>query len=191
MIYKKIINYFLPKYYRFFKKNLYIGNNFKVNGRPMIYIGDACRIEIGDNVLLNSSNAKYHVNMFAPVKLLCDRNNAKIIIGNNTRIHGTCIHAYNEVVIGENCLIAANTQIFDGNGHNLSMDNPANRIHTTGKSKPIRIEDNVWIGTNCIVLPGTTIGSGSVISAGSVVDCDIPPGCLAGGNPVKIIKTYN
>lgn len=54
--------------------------------------------------------------------------------------------------------------------------------------KPITIGDNVWITTNCTILQGVTIGSNTVIGAGSVVTHDIPSGVLAAGNPCKIIK---
>ena len=43
---------------------------------------------------------------------------------------------------------------------------------------------------NCIILPGVRIGYGSVISAGSVVNKDIPPMCIAGGNPAIVLKSY-
>ncbi len=71
------------------------------------------------------------------------------------------------------------------------MDNPANRINTHGSIKNVIIGNNVWIGANCIIMPGVSIGDGSVITAGSVVIKDIPSKCLAGGNPAKIIKDYN
>lgn len=57
------------------------------------------------------------------------------------------------------------------------------------KAKPIVIEDHVWLGANVIVLPGVTIGKGSVIGAGSVVTKDIPPHVLAFGNPCQVKKT--
>ena len=85
-------------------------------------------------------------------------------------------------------MIAANTNIIDCNGHNLSFNDPSNRINTHGVSKPIIIEDNVWIGANCMILPGVTIGEGSVISANSVVVKTIPSRVVAGGNPAKVIK---
>ncbi len=96
-----------------------------------------------------------------------------------------------KISIGKNCLIAANCQIFDGSGHDLSFSEVANRINTIGDAKPIIVEDNVWIGANCIILPGVRIGQGSVISAGSVVHKDIPEMCVAAGNPVKVVKQYS
>lgn len=53
---------------------------------------------------------------------------------------------------------------------------------------PIIVEDNVWLGANVSVLQGVTIGQGSVIAAGSVVNKDIPPHVIAGGIPCKVIK---
>jgi len=55
-------------------------------------------------------------------------------------------------------------------------------------SKGIKIEDDVWIGSNSTVLDGVTIGRGSVIGAGSVVTQDIPPFSVALGVPAKLIK---
>jgi len=52
---------------------------------------------------------------------------------------------------------------------------------------PVIIEKGVWVGTACIILPGLTIGEGSVISAGSVVSTDIPPHSIVRGNPAKVV----
>lgn len=173
-------------------KGLEIKGRLILDGRPMISITEGASIIIKNNVTLNSINKKeYHVNMYAPVKLLADRPEAKITIGENTRIHGTCIHAYKEINIGSNCLIAANAQIFDGSGHALAFPDVENRINTRGDAKPITIADNVWVGANCIILPGTRIGNGSIIAAGSVVVGDIPSFVVAGGNPAKVIKDYS
>jgi len=169
-------------------KRVVLQSMVTIIGKPIIDIRANARLTIGRNVTLSSRNSGYHINMHSPVKLLADRPGAQIIIGDNTRIHGTCIHAYDKIEIRRNCLIAANCQIFDGNGHDLSFDNVANRLHTIGGAKPIIIEDNVWIGTNVVVLPGVRIGAGSVISANSVVHKDIPPMVIAGGNPIQIIR---
>ncbi|MET3879431.1 acyltransferase [Chitinophaga sp. OAE865] len=158
--------------------------------KPIIKLVSGTSLHIGRNVLINSDRIGYHLNMHAPCKLLLDRPGGEISIGDNSRIHGTCIHAYSKVTIGKNCLIAANTQIMDGNGHDLSFSDVSNRIHTIGKVKPVIIADNVWIGTNVVILPGVTIGEGSVISANSVVHKDIPPMSIAGGNPAVVIKQY-
>ncbi|TCI71255.1 MULTISPECIES: DapH/DapD/GlmU-related protein [unclassified Exiguobacterium] len=57
--------------------------------------------------------------------------------------------------------------------------------------KPVLIEENVWIGYGSIILPGVSIGEGSVIAAGSVVTKDVPPCAVVGGNPARVIKHRN
>jgi len=187
---KKLIDYFVTLRNIVFLKSkpgLSYQSIPQLHGLPIIDIRNGASITLGNNVLLRSSNYRYHANVFAPVKLFVDRPNAKISVGNNTIIVGTCIHAHDNISIGDNCLIAANTQIIDSHGHELSWDDPANRINTTSKAKPIHIGDNVWIGLNSIILPGVTIGSGSVIAAGSVVTSSIPPMVVARGNPAQVI----
>lgn len=160
------------------------------NKKPIFLKVKGAAIKIGENTMINSNNSNYHINMHSPCKLMADREGAVIEIGNNCRIHGTCIHAYQSITIGNNCLIAANTQIIDGNGHALSFPEVQNRINTTDYGTPIVIEDNVWIGANSIILGGTRIGNGTIISAGSVVKGDIPAMSIYGGNPAKLIKSY-
>jgi acetyltransferase-like isoleucine patch superfamily enzyme len=167
-----------------------IGDKCNFIGIPIIIKIKNTNLIIGNNVTINSDKLGYHLNMHSPCKLYLDRVGGKIVIGDNTRINGACIHAYESIEIGKNCLIAANTQIMDGNGHDLSFNDVSNRIKTHGTVKPVVIEDNVWIGANSIILPGVTIGYGSVISANSVINMNIPPMCIAGGNPAKVLKQY-
>jgi acetyltransferase-like isoleucine patch superfamily enzyme len=168
---------------------LNIGKRVTLKGRPTIDIRYGGKIVIQDGVTLNSENYGYHLNMFASVKLFVDRPGATIIIGEYTRIHGSCLHSYSSIEIGKRCLIAANCQIIDSSGHDLSFENVENRINTKGDCHPIVIEDDVWIGANTIVLPGVRIGRGSVIGAGSIVTKDVPPMVIAAGNPARVIKS--
>lgn len=170
------------------KGNFKLGDNIVFKKTPVIQLHPKAKLFIGNNVMINSDNYGYHVNMHSPSKLMADRAGAVIKIGKNTRLHGSCIHAYEKVIIGENCLIAANCQIIDGNGHSVSYPNTENRINTRGDVKPVIIGNNVWLGTGVVVLPGVTIGKGSIISANSVVHKNIPPNVIAGGNPINIIK---
>ena len=58
---------------------------------------------------------------------------------------------------------------------------------SAGECEPVKIGDNVFIGMNCIILKGVTLGNGCVIAAGSIVTKDVPEGMVAGGNPAKIL----
>lgn len=170
------------------KKGLIIGSGADIKGLPHIEIHDGATIVVGCNVTLNSWNANYHVNMHSGVKLLASMSGASIEIGDDSRIHGACIHATRSVRIGKKCLIAANTQIFDANGHDSCFPAVEDRILTRDEGRPIEIEDNVWVGISSIVLPGVKIGTGSIVAAASVVTRDVPPFVIVAGNPARIVK---
>lgn len=170
--------------------NVTVGGKLRLLGTPIVQIDSEAKLLLGDNITLNSRNFGYHANMMAPVKLMADRPGALIQISSNTRINGACIHAYKSIKIGQNCLIAANVQIIDANGHELSFESVENRVHTSSEGYPIVIEDNVWIGINSIILPGVSIGKGSVIAANTVVTKNVPEMVVYGGNPGRIIKEF-
>lgn len=92
------------------------------------------------------------------------------------------------IAIGSHCDFAPRVMLVGGT-HAIDMDGP----HSAGEgvSKPIRIEDGVWIGASSTVLGGVTIGRKSIIAAGSLVKDDIPPFVIAAGVPCRPIKRYN
>lgn len=89
-----------------------------------------------------------------------------------------------KVTFGDNVFIAPNC-VFSTAGHPLDVEQ---RNKGLEYAYPITVEDNVWIGASVTVLPNVTIGSGSVIAAGSIVNRDIPKGVIAAGNPCKVIR---
>jgi len=86
------------------------------------------------------------------------------------------------ITIGDNCMIASNAYLTDGDWHDLY-----DRV-SPGKGAPITLGRNVWIGDNAIICKGVTIGQNSIIGAGSVVTSDIPPNSVAAGNPASVVK---
>jgi acetyltransferase-like isoleucine patch superfamily enzyme len=109
-----------------------------------------------------------------------------IQIGDNTFI-GRCVefNSDHSVIVGNNVLIASNTTIVDV-GHKIEIEKLINKQPII--SQPIRIEDDVWIGTQCVILQGVTIGKGSVIGAGSIVNKSIPEYQIWAGTPAKFIR---
>ena len=89
-----------------------------------------------------------------------------------------------KVIIGNNVLIGPRV-MFETGGHGLRYKPGVGRGTTT---KPIQIEDEVWVGAGVIVLQGVTIGRGSVIAAGAVVTKNVEPNTLVGGVPAKFIR---
>ena len=101
----------------------------------------------------------------------------RTVVGPNTRLM-----AATQVRIGARCMISWNCSIFDSIGHRLWLEE-------TGEveiEEPITIGDDVWIGPYSIIMKGVTIGSNSVIGAGSVVRRDVPPDSLVYGNPARV-----
>ncbi len=111
-----------------------------------------------------------------------------ISIGNRCRINtGTYISGLGSLTIGNNILIGMNVVILTTNHNFHKVNIPIYFQEFT--SKKVNIGDDVWLGANSIILPGVSIGKGSVIGAGSVVTKNIPDYSIAVGNPAKVIKT--
>ncbi len=89
-----------------------------------------------------------------------------------------------KVTIGNNVLFAPNVSIYTA-GHPIHPDS-RNTGYEYGIA--VTIGDNVWIGGSTVICPGISIGSNSVIGAGSVVTKDIPDWCIAAGNPCRVIR---
>lgn len=126
-----------------------------------------------------------------------DNGEFKIIFGNNVQINDYVhISAIQQVVIGDNVLMASHVYISDnshgyynGGPYDSSPDIPP--ILRDYKVCPVQIGNNVWIGEGVIIMPGVTIGDGAIIGAHSLVNKNIPEKCIAVGTPAKVIKKYN
>lgn len=115
----------------------------------------------------------------------------RIRIGNNVTINPNCqIVSINEIIIGDNVLLASNVFISDhSHGYNTIVD-----IHTPPSERKlvskgaVVIESNVWIGQNVSILPDVRVGHNCIIGSNSVVTKDIPDFTIAAGCPAVIIK---
>lgn len=118
--------------------------------------------------------------------------NAWIMTGKNLRIGddvdismGVIITTSGGVTIGNRCLIGYRSQIFSAN-HKIDTTVP---VRFSGhEDAPVTIGDDVWICANCLILPGSSIGNGTVIAAGSVVNGDIPGNVVAAGVPATVVS---
>lgn len=91
------------------------------------------------------------------------------------------------ISIGSHCYIGPNCGMYTAQHPLLYQE----RNQGYEKATKITIEDNVWIGADVTILPGVTIGKGSVIGAKSNVTKSIPPFAIAAGNPCKVIRYLN
>jgi acetyltransferase-like isoleucine patch superfamily enzyme len=123
--------------------------------------------------------------------------NKVLHIGKNVQINDYVhITAMSNVIIGNDVLIASKVYISDcshGSYSGNKFDSNPNTIPAERKlfSKPVEIKDNAWLGEFVCVLPGVTIGKGTIVGANSVVTKDLPPYVIAVGAPAKPIKKYN
>lgn len=148
-----------------------------------VQIGVYFAIESGDN--LNPLCSNVNCSIFV-------EDNAELKIGDWSGMSGGCIWSTDSITIGNHVNIGGNCVIIDGDIHNTDwklrhIDRVSAR-QIPYKHSPIVIEDDVWLGANCIVLKGVTIGAHSIIGAGSVVTKNIPADCVAAGNPCRVLK---
>ncbi|MCU1320426.1 MAG: lacA 2 [Acidobacteriaceae bacterium] len=109
-----------------------------------------------------------------------------IEVGDGTFIgHGCEFNVTSKVTVGRDCLIAAGTRFID---HDHGMDPEAHMIDQPETHAEITVGSDVWIGANCIVLRGITIGDGAVLAAGSVLTASVPAYAVYGGVPARLIR---
>jgi acetyltransferase-like isoleucine patch superfamily enzyme len=133
---------------------------------------------------------KFSLGKYSVIESFSCVNNAvgDLIIGDYTRI-GLGNTIIGPVKIGNHVNLAQNVTV---TGLNHNFFDITKRIDEQGVStKQIKIEDDVWIGANVVVLAGVTIGTHAIIGAGSIVARDVPPYSLCVGSPAKVIKQYN
>jgi len=163
------------------------GSGWKIYGLPIIQRHRLGAIRIGDRLQLRSTSRSNPLGPNRPILLSVRSPKAAIIIGDDFGMSGGSIVAQERIAIGHRVAIGANTVICDSDFHPLNQElrqyDPAG-----GATAPIIIGDDVFVGMQCLILKGVTIGSGSVIGAGSVVTHDIPAGVIAAGNPARVIR---
>lgn len=111
--------------------------------------------------------------------------------GKNIHVGDYFLANYNVTILDITDFVAGNN-VWIGPGTLISTINhpisPKGRRQHLGISKPVRIGNDVWIGGNCTILPGVTIGNNVVVAAGAVVTKDVPDNSLVGGVPARVLR---
>jgi acetyltransferase-like isoleucine patch superfamily enzyme len=169
-----------------------VGEGFRCYGSPYIRCRDWSAISIGRNVTIISDPRCNLVGLSQRVAIQTHEG-AKIIVDDGVGMSGVVMSARTLIEIGKNVNIGGNTKIFDHDFHShdpLIRASPQDQQHVA--SRPVRIEDDVFIGCDVIILKGTRIGARSIIGAGSIVaGLYAPPDSVIAGNPARIIGCIN
>lgn len=137
-----------------------------VLGSGNVILGEYCRI--GRDVVFETQEA------------------GVIILGNHVRINqGTVLVAYEQISIGNDCLIGEYCSIRDANHGSGLGDLIRKQLHDFSS---ITINNNCWIGRGCVILKGVNLGRGCIVGANSVVNRDVDEEAIAAGVPAKVIR---
>ena len=150
-------------------------------------------LEIGSNCMIEG-------------KFVFETETGMIKVGDRCHIGNGTLISKSRIEIGNDVTMAWGFTIYDHNSHSVNWnerkndtvqeyedmkkynDPILNKDWSNVNTKPIIINDKVWIGMNVIILKGVTIGEGAVIGAGSVVTNNVEPWCVAAGNPARVVK---
>jgi len=147
-------------------------------------------IEDFDKVLVSSG---VYIGKFSTIVEINDPkgsyDNSELWIGTGTYIgeYNNIRAAGGKIRIGEKCLISQHVTIVSSN-HGIDRNSPISEQPWSTDNNEVIIEDDVWIGAQCVILPGVHIGKGAVIAAGSIVTKNIPSYAVVAGNPARVIK---
>lgn len=193
IIHRIKVAYFLRwNRFKFKIKGVTYGFNLIVYTKMFLDVGKDGYVKIGNNFTFSSGDC---------INPLCRNirgcivanSGASIIIGNNVGMSSPCLWSHTSITIGNNVNIGGDCILMDSDAHSLNyLDRRIPKLdYLNKKNLPIIIEDDVLIGSRCIILKGVTIGARTVIGSGSVVTKSIPPNCIAAGNPCKVIRYIN
>ena len=163
-----------------------LGAGCKFWKRTIFFLQPGASIIVGDRCSFRSDFSSNLIGVNHRCIVSTHSQNASIFIGNNCGFSGTSIGAKERIEIGNNVLVGANSTITDFDWHSLDPNDRDNQELV--RSRKVVIEDNVWIGANCIILKGVRIGKNTVVGSGSIVTRDLEENSICGGNPCVIIK---
>lgn len=163
--------------------------NFSTSGIPFVSVAIGGTCTFGENLTMNNGVKNNPIGCYERCTFFVDKG-AKLIIGNNLGISQAAVVCHSSIYIGNNVKIGGGVRIYDTDFHSLNYKLRINSsLDMADKAlSPVTIQDNVFIGTQSLILKGVVIGENSIIGAGSVVTKSIPPNQIWAGNPARFIR---
>ena len=171
----------------FFYLNFFRYNHLKYGTlvEKQLLITNRHRISLGKNILIFGNGRIELITSYSGHK-----HTPTLEIGDYTQIHQNChITCGQNIKIGKNVVIVSNVTITDILHPHANVEFPINLNPI--KTKPVIIEDEVYVYNNVVILPGVKIGKHSIVAANSLVNSDVEPYSIVAGSPAKIIKKFN
>lgn len=170
----------------FWGYNLPWDSSWRFYGVPIIQKHRRSTMRLGRGLQLRSSIRSNPLGPTHPVILCTWRRGALLEIGSDFAMTGGTVIAAEQVTIGNRVTVGTNCTITDTDFHSL-IPEERKRQCSGGMTSPVLIEDDVFIGMNCLILKGVHIGTRSVVGAGSVVTHNVPPNSIIAGNPARVV----
>jgi len=164
------------------------GRRWRIFGMPILQRHRGSRITLGDGLELRSTPRSNPLRPFQPVVLSTRRPGAVIVVGDDCGATGAVLVADERIEVGNRVLFGANVVVTDTDFHPLDAE-ARRRAPQDGAHAPVIIEDDVFVGTQALILKGVRIGRGAVIGAGAVVTRAVPAGAVVAGNPARVVGT--
>ena len=185
----------------------YIDYDWFENGIP-------ANVILSEHVYIDTSYGFSAFNSILPVAMTMGKGSgcydrASFIVGKKGRVeigefnilNGSTFICNKNIQVGSHCMFAWGSVITDSwiNDHTLTTEQRRGMLRSAAEdqlrllladttSKPVVIEDNVWVGFDAVILPGVTLGRGSIVGSKSVIAEDVPAYAIVAGNPAKIIR---
>ncbi|RKR81078.1 succinyltransferase-like protein [Mucilaginibacter gracilis] len=183
------IAYWVVTWFRFKVNGVTFSLKYYPNGFPVVNVNLKGSFSIGHNFRFNSGR-RHNIIGRQQLCYFVVGPQGKLTIGNHVGISSTAIVCYESIIIGDNVKIGGNTVIYDTDFHSLKVSERTKvpEDFSKVKTKPVKIEDNAFIGAHTTILKGVVIGRNSIVGSCSVVTKNIPPDEIWAGNPARFIK---
>lgn len=173
-------------------KSRRMGKKFGIKKERYFFAHDEQQFSIGENSHINKESSIWcHDNDDTGPVEGGKSGRGYLRIGSNVYIGlRFCAACYDEVTIGDDCLLADDILIMTAN-HGMNPEIPGSYVKQPFTVGGVHIEEGCWIGSRVTVLPDVTIGKRCIIGTNSVVTKDIPPYSIAVGIPARVVKRWD